>query len=196
VTLIELLAALAIMSIVMVIFTGGILQLSALSQSITTLGDAEEQAGRAFKRLDADIRFAADMRSQILPISGSQEKSLVYVTTEPVPRCHTLSLANGRLESRQWALGASAGPAMALANGVTPVDGTAPFVVSGGAVGDPGDPGGDATPAAVTPKTAAITLAVTAGGPARSTTRELRQTFVAPNTVRGPQDISLDDCTS
>jgi prepilin-type N-terminal cleavage/methylation domain-containing protein len=190
-TLIELLVVLVIMSVVGAIFTAGLVNMVNLYRVTTAVGDAQAQVGRGFQRLDTELRYAADLRTEMLAGSGSAVPSLIYVITAPVGLCYALSLVSDRLQRAHWQPGATARAVEVLVSGVGPVAGVEPFTVDGGSSSDAGDGEGTIT---VRPKEAAITLAVTAGGPSASHRRELRETFVAPNTIRGPQGMSLDDC--
>jgi Tfp pilus assembly protein PilE len=181
-TLIELVVAMAITTVVGAIFTQGILSLGRVDQLTTAVVDAQTQVGRAFTRLDRDVRYAADLVVQTLPGSQSASPSLVYLSTVDAARCHALSLVGTRLQYQAWAPGASPGTATVLASGVSAISGVAPFTVTGG-TGSP-----------AMPKEATVAVAAGSGGPAASSRREMRETFLAPNTLLGPQGASLTDC--
>jgi prepilin-type N-terminal cleavage/methylation domain-containing protein len=189
-TLIEMTVGLALMSVMMVIFTSGFIQIVRLNRATAALGDGESQVSRAFRRLDNELRYAADVRAQVLPGSGSTDSSLIYLTTAAAPRCYALSLVNGSLQHREWTPGAAIGAASVLASGVSAVSHQQPFSVSA-----PAASAGDTDAVTVAaPKSATILLTAAAGGQAYTHERELRAQFVAPNTVQGPRDVSLDDC--
>jgi prepilin-type N-terminal cleavage/methylation domain-containing protein len=190
-TLIEMMVAMAVMSVVMVIFTAGIVSMYRAERFTTAVGDAQAQLGRAFLRLDSELRYAADLRTGTLPASPSAYPSLLYLSTVDGARCYALSLGGDRLLRQEWLPGMNPGPAAVLAFGVAPLDGVVPFAVTGGSTATAGD---DETSSPTMPKEATITLSAAAGGPAASNRRELRETFLAPNSVRGPQGASLNDC--
>jgi prepilin-type N-terminal cleavage/methylation domain-containing protein len=187
-TMLEMTVSLALVSILTTIFLAGLIQVIRLHREATAIGDGEAQVARAFRRLDNELRYAADMRTQVLPGSQSTDESLVYLSTAGAPRCYALSLVNGSLQHRDWAPGAPLGTPGVLASGVSAVVGERPFTVS-----VPTPPQADATVTSA-PKNASIVVAVAAGGPAYSHRRELRASFLAPNTVQGPHNVSLDDC--
>ncbi|HLL64932.1 MAG TPA: hypothetical protein VK453_04185 [Micromonosporaceae bacterium] len=176
----------------MIITAGSLVQLTVVNRHITAAADAQTQVGRAFLRLDGELRYAADLRVQTVPATGSAYPSLLYLSTADGAQCHTLSLVDHRLLRHRWPPGASVGPATVLAFGVSAVGvAVAPFAVTGGSTAAAGD-GETGTSAA--PKEATVSLAVTAGDTSRPTRRELRETFLAPNSLRGPHGAVLDDC--
>jgi type II secretory pathway pseudopilin PulG len=186
----EMVVSLAIMSVVMALFTASFLQQSAMFRRTTAVSDSQTQLGKAFRRLDSELRYAADVRVQMWPPS-QPAASLLYVLTTGNTPCYALSIVGGRLQLQGWARNATPGPGDVLAVDVAPVSGVDPFAVTGGPAASAGD--GSAVQTA-TPKV--VTLAVLVGGSAASSRRELRVTFLAPNTFQGPRGVSLDDCTA
>jgi prepilin-type N-terminal cleavage/methylation domain-containing protein len=189
VTLVEVVVSMAVLSLVMALATGGFLQLSGTFRATTTIGEAQGQAGRVFQRLDNDVRYADDMRAEAMFPAESTAPSLLYLSTAGAVTCRALTLAGDRLLRRSWSPGETPGPAEVLAVGVVAVDGVDPMAVGGG--GGAGD-GDSQVPG--TPKEAVITVAIRSGAGAAASHRELRETFVAPNTMYGPRGGSLDDC--
>jgi Tfp pilus assembly protein PilE len=181
-TLIEVVAAMVITTVAGAIFTQGIVLLSRADSLTTALVDAQTQVARAFTRLDQDVRYAADLVVQALPASQSAAPSLIYLSTVDGARCHAVSLVGSRLQYQEWAPGASPGAATILASGVSAIPGVAPFTVTGG------------TGSSATPKEATVAVAASSGGPSASSRREMQETFLAPNTLLGPQGASLTDC--
>jgi prepilin-type N-terminal cleavage/methylation domain-containing protein len=188
-SLIELLVVMVIMSVVMALVTAGLVPLYSSYRATVRLQEAQAQAGRAFLRLDGELRYAADLRTQ--PVAGvpSAYPALVYIVLSDAASCHALFLENGRLTRRVWQPGADPAAAQVLASGVVPVVGTDPFTVTGGSSGLTQD--GD-TVVGASAKQVTIAFAVTAG-PDGSRRRDLRSTFLAPNSEWG-SDVSLDDC--
>jgi type II secretory pathway pseudopilin PulG len=189
-TLAEVLVTFTVMSAVGAVFTGGIVHMARLNVATAAVGEAQAQVGRAFQRLDADLRYAADMRTAALPSIPAADPSLVYVVSTPEPRCHALSLVGDRLQRSQWAPGTMARPVEVLAAGLSRTATAPPFTVAGGSpsTGE-GEEGGIGTT-----KVAVVTLTATASGASTSGRRELKESFPAPNTVRGPVGVSLDEC--
>jgi prepilin-type N-terminal cleavage/methylation domain-containing protein len=190
-TLLELMVASSVMGVVMAIFLAGVLQMTAQYRSSSTLREAQAQAGRAFDRLDAQLRYAADLRTLDLPATGSTRPSLLYLISVPTAGCFALSLVGDRLERRRWAPGGQPAQPEVLANGLSQAGSTDPFTVRNDRVVGTGD--GD-RPTLVAPLEAVVTVNVTSGAGTDSRQREVRQVFVAPNSVRGPQGVSLDAC--
>jgi prepilin-type N-terminal cleavage/methylation domain-containing protein len=190
VTLVEVVVVLTIMSVIMAMVTAGIVQLSATYRRNTALVEAQTQVGRAFQHLDRELRYAVDLGTVTLAAVPSAYPSLVYLLTPDTgPACVGLSLEGDRFTQRRWAPTGSPGVPAVLASGVTAVAHTDPFVVPSSAGGGDSDAG-----AAAQPKTAIITLDVTAGGITDARRRQLRETFIVPNSLYGPRTGSLDDC--
>jgi prepilin-type N-terminal cleavage/methylation domain-containing protein len=183
-TLMELVISLTIMSVVMAIFTAGVLQQFGMYRATNAAAQAQREISQAFIRLDNELRYAAELR--LLDAS-----SLAYMITADTAVCHMLTLSNGRLQRQRWAPNAARGAVEILASGVQPVDddpdGARPFAVIGGDVTSVEGVVGDAV-GPVQPESTVIALRTTTGN------RELRVEFRAPNTVRGPQEETLDDC--
>jgi prepilin-type N-terminal cleavage/methylation domain-containing protein len=190
-TLLEIICTMAIMSVVMAMVTAGLVSFLRADRSTTALVDTQTRWGRVFGRLDKELRYAEDVAVVPLAGSGSTYPSLVYLTTVTSARCAALSLAGGQLRYQQWPPGSGRGPVTVLATGVTVIAGQAPFSMTAGPTAAPG---GTSPPAQ--PKGATIALLATSGGPAASSHRELRETFLAPNTLQGPHGAAISDCTT
>jgi prepilin-type N-terminal cleavage/methylation domain-containing protein len=189
-TVLELAVSLAIMSIVGAMFAATMVQVTGMHRTTSALGDAEAQVSRAFRRLDNELRYAADMRTQVVADTRSPRQSLLYLSTAVEPRCHALSLVDGALHRREWSPRTALGAPQVLASGLVVIGQESPFTVTVAAeqeaeTGDRLD---------VEPKVAAIAVAAVAGGAAGTQRREFRARFVAPNTVHGPRGVSLEDC--
>ncbi|GGK08065.1 hypothetical protein GCM10010123_42540 [Pilimelia anulata] len=182
VTLIELSVAMGIMAVVGALVTAAVVGLSRSYRSTESLGSAQARVGQAFARLDASVRYAAELATRTT--DGRPE--LWYLTPGDAPRCTVLWLAGDRLWSRTRPLGATAAaPETVLASGVAAPAGTAPFAVTAGADDE------SAAESAPAIKQVTVTLRVAASGGA---TRTLAATFPAPNTVAGASGASLDQC--
>jgi prepilin-type N-terminal cleavage/methylation domain-containing protein len=187
-SLIEVLVVIVIMSAVMAISTAGLVPLHAAYRSASRLQEAQAQVGRAFLRLDGELRYAADLRTQRLAVIPSAYPALIYVMSADTGTCRALSFEGERLTRRVWQPGAAPSPAEVLASGVIAIVGSDPFTVTGGSAGLTPDDVGTAAPA----KEVTVAVAVTAG-PDGARRRDLRTTFTAPNSEWG-SDVSLDDC--
>ncbi|GAA2525658.1 PulJ/GspJ family protein [Pilimelia columellifera] len=184
-TLIEILVAFGIMSVVLTIFTTGLVGLQRSLRVSEALAQAQTQVGQAFARLDAEIRYAGAVRAvSLTDAGGATFPVLEWLTTAGrVSRCYRLWLYDGQLYHRTWNSAGSPGdtpPPRVLAAGLG--DAAEPFVV------DPGPADSDA------PLKVTVSVVATAGGVGQSRERQLHQTFVLPNTTLGTRGASMDNC--
>jgi type II secretory pathway pseudopilin PulG len=190
ITLIEVLVATGVMSIVMSVATACLIVLLRTDRSVAAMTEAQAQLGRTFHLLDREVRYAADLRTYQLAAS-SPHPSLMWLSTGDGAKCSAVSLINDRLQLQQWLPGAGVGPATVLASGVYAIRGVPPFAVAGG--GGLSSAGADpAVPAS--PKEATIAITAAAGGSVQLNQREFRETIVARNSIRGPHGTSLNEC--
>ncbi len=126
-TMIEVVVAMSIMSVLMVMFTGSMLRMFRAANHTESVSAAQSQLNTAFLRLDKEIRYASAIST---PGLVGTDPYVEYVTTNSGAALCTelrLRVADRRLLRRSWAQGASPlvpSPWLPLASGVT---GTAPF---------------------------------------------------------------------
>ncbi|WP_433303980.1 PulJ/GspJ family protein [Actinoplanes sp. CA-030573] len=196
VTLIETVVVMTILSFLTAIVTTGIVGVLRQQRASVAFTDAQTQAARALQRLDAEIRYAGDIRL----LSGATAKpmlpdpSVVWVAVDPdsstsTLRCVAISLKNGALQRRQWATSPAGGAIAAaapltLVPGVSAVSGQPPFVVDDGLKTITGD--GD--PVIVRgAESVDVNLQVSSSG---SAGRALLQHFTALNSLQGGYSVS------
>ena len=123
ITLIEVLVAMTIMSVLMGMFTTGVLQVFRSANRSEALSAAQSQIHMAFQRLDTEIRYAAGISEQGQVGHDWYVEYLSTFTGTPV--CTQLrSTETGLLQRRRWDEGATPPPFVQLASGVS---GTHPF---------------------------------------------------------------------
>jgi Tfp pilus assembly protein PilW len=119
-TLVDVLVSMLIMSIVMVIFTTGIIQLHRLANSTEARSDAQSQISVALLRLDKEVRYAAGIG---LPHTVNGNPYVEYLITRAGgDQCVQLRVAGGILSRRTWIPGAvplAPAPWTALASNIT-----------------------------------------------------------------------------
>lgn len=122
-TLTELLVSMAILSIVMVVVTGAILQASSTSARVDAAGVSQQQAHQAFDRLDRQVRWAAAFGTQGT-VAGNPYVEWLY-TASGAPTCNELRIdvAGKRLQQRSWKQGdlTTVTPWTVVASGITGV---------------------------------------------------------------------------
>lgn len=169
VTLVEVAVAMAVMSVVTVLFTTGLLQVYRSVAKTESLSTAQTQIVTAFRRLDREVRYA----SAISDLTSTPNHFVEYLMANGgTGTCVQLRLApsSRQLSRRQWPQGGtpSAGSWAVLVSSVeagtpTPFD----FV--------PADP-------TFNYQRLHIHLKVTVAAGANGSTRESRATFTALNT--------------
>jgi prepilin-type N-terminal cleavage/methylation domain-containing protein len=122
ITLIEVVVAMSIMSVLMAAFTVGIVQMYRSANATGSLSTTQSQLNTVFLRLDDEIRYA----SAISDPSAGPDFYVEYLTSNTTPaRCTQLRLGTDRkLRLRTWpqASPATASGWATLASGVSPVD--------------------------------------------------------------------------
>jgi Tfp pilus assembly protein PilV len=124
-TLIDVIVSMSIMSVVMGLFTTGIVQMYRMSNGTDAKSVAQSQVSLALLRLDKEIRYASGISPQYL-LSGNQYVDFLLVQ-KGVPTCVQLRVAAGQLEQRTWTYRATPFAPSAwiqLASGITS---TTPF---------------------------------------------------------------------
>jgi prepilin-type N-terminal cleavage/methylation domain-containing protein len=132
VTLIELVVTLSIMSILMSIFTVGVVQMFRSANRTESTASAQSQITLAFLRLDREIRYAAGVSA---PGRVSSDWYVEYVTTNTgASLCTQLRLTDStdQLQRRTWSQGNLAATATAwlpLVSNISQSPSGAPFVL-------------------------------------------------------------------
>ena len=125
-TLVEVVVTMTIFSFVMVIFTGGIIQMFNTANKNESVTTAQAQSNLVFIRLDREIRYATGISD---PGTLGGDPVVEYLTTNSgTATCTQLRLtATGRqLKRRQWTQGGTPGTWLPIASGVT---GSQPFTL-------------------------------------------------------------------
>jgi prepilin-type N-terminal cleavage/methylation domain-containing protein len=121
-TLIEVVITMSILSLVMTIFTGGVLQMYRAANKNDATTTALAQNNIAFLRLDKEIRYATGISKQGA-LNGDQY--VEYLTTNTgVAICTALRLTSppgNQLITHAWILGNTPAAWVVLASGVTSV---------------------------------------------------------------------------
>lgn len=164
ITLIEVLVALVLMSVVMAVFTGAIIKIYHVNGREQSTTDAQAQVNVAFIRLDRELRYAAGVST---PGTVAGDPYVEYLTTNTGAsvctelRLHTVSGVS-QLQWRRWTQPSQPGAFGPLVVGVT---GSTPFTVH---------------PADATYAFQRLEVNLTAG---TGTTRQSDVTFTALNTA-------------
>ncbi len=127
VTLIEVVTAMSIMSILMVIFTGGILEVYRFANRSEAAAAASTQLNIAFMRLDKEVRYASGIST---PGTVGVDHYVEYlITNTGTPVCVELRLdvADRQLQRRTWVQGSPPGSLTAWTPLTSGVSGDQPF---------------------------------------------------------------------
>jgi type II secretory pathway pseudopilin PulG len=122
-TLVDLLVSMAIMSIVMSIFTTGMVLMYRSANGAEARADAQSQVSLALQRLDSEVRSAAGIGLPDTFSNGDPRVEFATVETAEV-ECVQLRVSGGRLQQRRWMYQSSPAqpsPWITLASGVTAV---------------------------------------------------------------------------
>ena len=117
-TMTEIVVTMTVMSVVMTIFTGGILQLFNTSNKSESLAMSQAQNNTAFLRLDKQIRYASGISTP--PTSGTPYVEYLLPGSGGAT-CYELRLLNNMLQQRIWPQGGAVADSSwtVLANGVS-----------------------------------------------------------------------------
>jgi prepilin-type N-terminal cleavage/methylation domain-containing protein len=185
VTLIEMVVVMAIMSVLMVLFTSAVMTIYRTYNKVDATNQAQEQVNNVFLRLDKEIRYAQAVSA---PLTGTTVSAVEYMMSPPPgvtdPTCVQLRLRTdtGQLQQRTWQ------------NGTTPTANWATLLSGVGLVKD----GAGTKPAftLVTPSAEQdyqrlrLNFTTLGGGAAGSTSRLTDITFTALNTTgTGPTGL-------
>jgi type II secretory pathway pseudopilin PulG len=129
-TLVEVVVSLVIMSIFMVIFTTGVVQMYRSADNTEAAAVSQTQLSVTFTRLDREIRYASGLSRPGLV--GADWYVELQATGTGATTCTELRLvaATGVLQQRSWVSGAAPGSGGGWAALASRVGGTAPFTVT------------------------------------------------------------------
>jgi prepilin-type N-terminal cleavage/methylation domain-containing protein len=173
VTLIEVLVSLTVLSVVMSLFTAGIIQMYRSANKTEAIVNAQNQIVIAFQRLDKDVRYAAGISREGMVGSGPGVEYLIANTGSPMCVQLRLKPAKNQLQRRTWPQGstppkpdAAAADWAVLANDIT---GSNPFTFRAANSDAPF-------------QSLRVRLSTTSGGAGGSATKQTDITFTALNT--------------
>lgn len=196
VTLVELMVAMAVTSVIGGIATGGLVQLYQMTDVTSRMDDAQAQASLAYADLQPEIGAAYDISEPGAGAGG--DPSVEYVTQDSSGQriCHQLRLSGGTLKLRQWPASATAASTVSAVT----------WRVLGSGLSAPSTPGADtsATPQVLhfpdfstpsltnLPSATSLQLRIrftaTASGAKGSTQRDVQTTIIAANSAVGWHD--------
>lgn len=196
VTLIELMVAMAVTSVIGSVATAGLVQLYQMTDVTSRMDEAQSQASLAYADLQPEIGVAYDISEPGAGAGG--DPSVEYVTQDSSGQrmCHQLRLSGGTLKLRQWPASATAASAVSAVT----------WRVLASEVSAPGTPDPDTTVApqvlhfpdfstpsltnlpSATSLQLRIRLTATASGAKGSTQRDVQTTIIAANSAVGWHD--------
>jgi prepilin-type N-terminal cleavage/methylation domain-containing protein len=115
-SLIEVMVSMSVMSIVVVLFTGGIVQLYKAQNRSEAVTGVSQQIHTAFVRLDRDIRYSAGISVPGTGASGNEYVEYQITNTGAVICTQLRITPAGRLQTRKKIDSAAAGPWSVLAS--------------------------------------------------------------------------------
>jgi prepilin-type N-terminal cleavage/methylation domain-containing protein len=115
-SLIEVMVSMSVMSIVVVLFTGGIMQLYRAQNRSEAVTSVSQQIHTAFVRLDRDIRYSAGISVPGTVTSGSKYVEYQITNTGAVICSQLRITPAGQLQTRRKIDSAVAGPWSVLAS--------------------------------------------------------------------------------
>jgi prepilin-type N-terminal cleavage/methylation domain-containing protein len=123
-SLIELLVTMSIMSVVMVVVIGAIVQIYSMTTGTEATSVGRDQLGNSFRRLDKELRYANWVS---VP---AQVGTAWYLEYSLPTGCRQLKLDGGVLTLASWTLPATTpGPPTTIATDLRMLTGTAPFTL-------------------------------------------------------------------
>lgn len=130
VTLLEVMVAMGIMSVVMAMATSAVITIHRAAARTESVSIAQSQLAIAFGRFDAEIRYASGIS---MPTDSPHPYVEYLLTYDGTPRCTQLRVKTDAtvsiLQSRSWQPGSTPGADWnTVANNVTLVAGRSPFV--------------------------------------------------------------------
>jgi prepilin-type N-terminal cleavage/methylation domain-containing protein len=115
-SLIEVMVTMSVMSIVVVLFTGGIIQLYKAQNRSDAVTGVSQQIHTAFVRLDRDIRYSAGISVPATVSSGNEYVEYQITNTGAVVCTQLRITPAGQLQTRRKIDSAAAGPWSVLAS--------------------------------------------------------------------------------
>lgn len=104
-TLIDMMVAMTIMTIVMAVFTAGIVQMYRAADDVDAKSVSQSQINIAMQRLDREVRYAKGIATPYL-VSGNQYVDMLSIQRNAlqavVQQCIQLRVADGVLAQRTW----------------------------------------------------------------------------------------------
>lgn len=123
-SLIDVIVATSIMSVIMVMVTGAIVEIYSNVNRTEGISFAREQLGNSFRRLDKELRYATWV-SEPGEVNGAW-----YLEWATSSDCRQLVFADGVLTRRTWTLpSTSPGNPVKIATDLAPTGTTPPFTV-------------------------------------------------------------------
>jgi prepilin-type N-terminal cleavage/methylation domain-containing protein len=118
-TMTEIVVTMSVMSVVMAIFTAGVVQMYNTSNKTESLAVSQDQSNTAFLRLDKQIRYASGIST---PGTAGGAPYVEYLLSgSGTATCYELRLTESKLQQRIWPQGGSIAlsPWTVLSNGVS-----------------------------------------------------------------------------
>jgi hypothetical protein len=124
-SLIDVIVATSIMSVVMVMVTGAIIEIYSNVDRIDSVSAARDQIGNSFRRLDKELRYATWVSTP------GKVGDAWYVEFATDTNCQQLVFADGKLTRSTWTSSPTpaVGPAIPIAGELTLTGTTPPFTV-------------------------------------------------------------------
>ena len=123
-TLIDIIVATSIMAVIMVIVTGGILEVYSDVNKTDGISTARDQVGNSFRRLDKELRYATWVATP------GQVNGAWYLEWATPVNCQQLVFQNGVLTKLVWTLpGVTPGSPQTMASDLAQTGTTPPFTV-------------------------------------------------------------------
>jgi prepilin-type N-terminal cleavage/methylation domain-containing protein len=123
-SLIEVVVSMSILSVVMVVAIGSIIQIYNAVNRVDNTSVARDQLSNSFRRLDKELRYANWVSTP------GQVNGVWYLEYALPTACRQLAYRSGVLTLATWNLpGTTPGTASTIATGLSLVNGAAPFTV-------------------------------------------------------------------
>jgi hypothetical protein len=140
-SLIDVIVATSIMAVIMVIVTGGIIEVYSDVNKVDGISTARDQIGNSFRKLDKDFRYATWVSTPgQVGDAWYLEYMVAYVPSSPSPspssapvtstKCEQLVYRNGVVTRAEWALpDTTPGTPQTIATDLSLTGSTPPFTV-------------------------------------------------------------------
>lgn len=118
-TMTEIVVTMSVMSVVMAIFTAGVVQMYNTSNKTESLAVSQAQSNTAFLRLDKQIRYASGISTP--GTSGGAPYVEYLLAGSGTATCYELRLLDSKLQQRVWTQGGTIAnsPWTVLSSGVS-----------------------------------------------------------------------------